>query len=115
MVNIDKILAVISERGMKIKAFNEQAGLPRTFFGDYRAGKTRMTDERLQRIADILHTTPEYLKDETNIKEKPDSQSESELDAEVLELLRQFPPDKLYLAKQLLRTIKEEAGRDKQP
>ena len=30
-----------------------------------------MSDERIATIAEILNTTPEYLKDETDIKEKP--------------------------------------------
>ena len=71
MVNIDKIKSLAKEKGIKIKYLCSKLGLAETYLSNVKNGKDRMTEERLKVIADILNTTPEYLKDETDNKEKP--------------------------------------------
>ena len=71
MVNINKIKNLAKEKGLKIKYICDQLGLSDTYLSNVKNGKDRMTDERLAIIADILNTTPEYLRDETDQKEKP--------------------------------------------
>lgn len=66
MVNIDKIKILAKEQGIKIKFICSQLGLSETYLSNIKNGKDRMTDERLEKIAEILHTTPEYLRDETD-------------------------------------------------
>ena len=70
MVNINKIKNLAKEKGLKIKYICDQLGLSDTYLSNVKNGKDRMTDERLAIIADILNTTPEYLRDETDQKEK---------------------------------------------
>ena len=76
MVNIDKIKSLAKDQGIKIKFICSQLGLSETYLSNVKNGKDRMTEERLDKIADILHTTPEYLRDETEVKEKPSTNSE---------------------------------------
>ena len=88
MVNIDKIKALAKEQGIKIKYLTQQLGISHTFFADAAKGKVKISDERLSIIADILNTTPEYLRDETDIKEKPLQKQElNEQDKEFIKLL----------------------------
>lgn len=76
MVNIDKIKSLAKDQGIKIKFICSQLGLSETYLSNVKNGKDRMTEERLEKIADVLHTTPEYLRDETEVKEKPSTNSE---------------------------------------
>lgn len=70
MVNIDRIKELAKEKGIKIKFICSQLGLAETYLSNVKNGKDRMTDERLQKIADILDTTVEYLTGESDEKEK---------------------------------------------
>ena len=69
MVNIDKIKALAKEKGIKLNYITQQLGISHTFFADAAKGKVKISDNRLITIAEILNTTPEYLKDETDTKE----------------------------------------------
>lgn len=71
MVNVDKIKALANEQGLKLGFVCSQLGLTESFFRNVKKGKTKITDDRLATIANILNTTPEYLRDETDQKEKP--------------------------------------------
>ncbi|MCI8589714.1 MAG: helix-turn-helix transcriptional regulator [Clostridiales bacterium] len=71
MVNIDKIKSLAKEKGISIAFICSKIGQQRGYLNDVKQGKTSIAPDRLQIIADILNTTPEYLKDETDIKEKP--------------------------------------------
>ena len=66
MVNIDRIKNLAREQGIKIKFICASLGLAETYLSNVKNGKDRMTDDRLAKIAEILHTTPEYLRDETD-------------------------------------------------
>ena len=70
MANIDKIKALAKEKGVKQNYICAQLGLQYSYLNDVEKGKNKLTEERLRIIADILGTTPEYLKDETDVKEK---------------------------------------------
>ena len=70
MVNIDKLKILAQEQGIKLGFLAQKIGVPHTYFADIKSKQRDIPDSRLLVIADILHTTPEYLRDETNIKEK---------------------------------------------
>ncbi|MBO5299049.1 MAG: helix-turn-helix domain-containing protein [Clostridia bacterium] len=70
MYNINKIKALAKEKGVKQNYICAQLGLQYSYLNDVEKGKNKLTEERLRIIADILGTTPEYLKDETDVKEK---------------------------------------------
>lgn len=67
---IDKIKILAKEQGKSMSYICNQLGLARSFFIDVSKGKSTLKDDRLAQIAEILGTTPEYLKGETDIKEK---------------------------------------------
>ena len=49
-------------RGYKQKHVADELGMSRTTYGNLENGKTEISDERLQKIAVILDTTPEAIK-----------------------------------------------------
>lgn len=81
MVNITKIKELCRTRGIKQSYICTQLGLARNYLSDVQYGKSLMTDDRLETIASILHTTPAYLKDETDNPDIPDEQSKETKDS----------------------------------
>lgn len=94
---IDTVLQLAKEKGISQAFICNKLGLSRNYLSEVKKGKTSLTDDRLAIIAEILNTTPEYLKGETDIKEKPASESAdglSDYDARVLAWFRSLPPEK---------------------
>ena len=71
MVNISKIKSLANEKGMSLTFICSKLGVARVYFNDLVKHKRDIPEERLAIIANILNTTPEYLRDETDQKEKP--------------------------------------------
>lgn len=65
LVNIDKIKMLCKVKGIKQSYLCEQLGLHFTFLNDVKKGSSPMTEERLNKIAEILDINVDYLKDET--------------------------------------------------
>ena len=107
MCNIDKIKTLAREKGVKIKYICSQLGLAETYLSNVKNGKDRMTQERLEQIAEILGTTVAYHTDETDDpapKEKEPVQALDEVEAAVLEILRTMTvEEKLDLIEYLKR------------
>ena len=61
LVNIDKIKALAKEQGVSIAFICRKFNLERNYLNDVKYGKSKMSDERIATIAEILNTTPEYL------------------------------------------------------
>lgn len=98
MYKIDRVLQLAKEKGISQAYICGKLGLRRTYLADVRLGKDSIPDDRLAIIADILNTTPEYLKGETDKKEKPTSDSAdglSDYDARVLAWFHSLPPEKM--------------------
>lgn len=107
MANINKIKSLAKEQGLKIAFICKQLGLARTYFSDVERGKTKISDARLQVIADILHTSPAYLRDETDDKKPPDYKAE-ELTPEIqdiIERVKNLPLEKQKMALEYLRFL----------
>lgn len=71
MVNLSKIKALANDKGISLTFICSKLGVARVYFNDLVKHKRDIPEERLAIIADILNTTPEYLRDETDQKEKP--------------------------------------------
>lgn len=71
MCIINRILDTAKEKGISQAFICQRLGLRRSYLSDVKKGKDRISNERLTVIADILDTTPEYLKGETEQKKKP--------------------------------------------
>lgn len=63
--------ALRAERGITKKYIAEAISRTPTVCQDWKCGKSSPSDSQLEIIADILHTTPEYLQGYTDVKEKP--------------------------------------------
>lgn len=94
MYEIDKIKKLAKEQGKSLSFICAQLKTSRTFFLDVERGKSSLKPDRLAQIADILGTTPEYLRGETDVKEKPAENGElSEDDIKLLKICHQLPPE----------------------
>ena len=96
-MTIDRIKALTKEKGISLSFICRKLGLARNYLSEVKNGKAKLTDDRLAIIADILNTTPEYLKGETDEKEKPTGAQADELseyDARVLAWFRSLPQEK---------------------
>lgn len=94
-MEIDRIKTLAKEKGMTLSFICTKIGARRQFFADVKSGNSSISPDRLAQIAEILDTTPEYLRGETDIKEKPSLSEElSEEEYEMLRLWRSAPSDK---------------------
>lgn len=71
-------------------------GKYRTFLRDVKKGHGKITEEQISILAECLNTTPEYLKGETDIKEKAVTVSDDSLTPEeedVISIYRSLSPE----------------------
>ena len=97
MVVLDIIKNLSKEKGWSLSFLASKLGLTASYFTDVKNGKTKISDDRLAAIADLLNTTPEYLKGETDTKEKPAGESTdglSDYDARLLDWFHSLPLEK---------------------
>lgn len=92
MCEIGRIEEIAKEKGLSLSFVSTQLGLRRTYLKDVKSGRSSIPADRLAQIADILGTTPEYLRGETDIKEKPAENGElSEDDMKLLAFFNCLP------------------------
>ena len=101
---IDRIKDYAKNQGITMKYLCDQLGRQRSFLANVRNGSDNLKDEQLDKIATILHTTPEYLKGETDDPTPADSGSEEWMD-EI-----KISPHKLAAAKTLAAMSEEGAA-----
>ena len=116
MFNSAKAAIKITERAKKqgvTQAFiAEKLGVNRSFLNQAIKGQAQITPDRLAIIADLLHTTPEYLMDETDDPApiKKESSQTEELSPDVKELVDLVKsindPATIHAIKMLLLEIK---------
>lgn len=107
---IERIKALSKEKGYSLTYMYKQLYIPSGYLRDVNANKTALTDGRLALIADFLGTTPEYLKGETDIKEKAAPVSGSDLsdrDIEFLKIFRQLSVEEQDLFLKMFRAKQE--------
>lgn len=105
MYKIDRVIQLAKEKGVSQAYICGKLGLRRTYLADVRLGKDSIPDDRLAIIADILNTTPEYLKGETDQKEKPAGESTDGQDAEFYDLIKKLSPEQRELVKAQIKGI----------
>ena len=105
MVVLDIIKNLSKEKGWSLSFLASKLGLTASYFTDVKNGKTKISDDRLAAIADLLNTTPEYLKGETDIKEKPATTQDDELDKEFSELIKRLSPEQMEIIKAQIKGI----------
>lgn len=85
----------------------------RTKINDWKRGKAKPKDCDIALIASFLDTTPEYLKGETNIKEKPATISDDGLTEEQYRLVKLFDAAPPELQKAALAVLESREALDK--
>lgn len=108
MVNIDKIKTLASDNGIKLSFITQKLGIQHTYFADIKRHNRDIPDDRLQTIADILNTTPEYLRDQTD-DPTPSSTEMTEEEKNILGLLHKMSEDEL---KTVYKIISAMAGEE---
>ena len=79
MLNLDKLKDLSKEKGLSLRFICQKLEVAPSYFNDIKLNRTTATVERIQLIADLLDTTPEYLTDQTDEKTKkgsPNSESD---------------------------------------
>ena len=86
-----------------MKYFNDKFGKNRSFLSNVLSGSDNIGESQIAFLAEALHTTPEYLKGETDQKEKPATETSSGRNKELLDLLEQLTEEQRQM---LIRQIK---------
>lgn len=95
---IDKIKNTAKEKGISIAFICSRLGVGRGYLNDVKAGKNRLTDDRLSIIADILGVSVDYLLGRTDDPHsgtkkqaaETDSLSKEEITEQVISLFRKM-------------------------
>lgn len=111
MSNVQRIKKLAKERGIRMGYIYEKIDCSRSKFSDVENGKSSITEKEYSIIADILNTTPEYLKGETDIKEKPTARNgdeHSEIMKKIISGSSKLPEEKQLLVLELIKSMKED-------
>ena len=106
MVNNHKLNELIKATGVSKIAICKRLNVNDHYVSDILRNKVNPDYNKLQIIADMLHTTVDYLTDKTDNKNKPAPKYEDELTAEEtkwLELFRSVSPERRDLMIELLK------------
>ena len=105
IIRADRIKALLKENGLTMKFFNDKFGKNRSFLSNVLSGSDNIDAAQIEFLAEKLNTTPEYLKGETDIKEKPATTQDDELDKEFSELIKQLSPEQMEIIKAQIKGI----------
>ena len=104
MFDYDKFEALIDSTGITKKFIADALDRKPSIFSSWRTGKSKPSDEQLAIVAQILHTTPAYLRGETDEKEPATPKSDglvqepllkwADKDIRLLMWFRSLPPEK---------------------
>lgn len=78
------------------------------YLNDLKKSSEMMRESDLKIIADDLNTTPEYLKGETDIKEKPTTETDDGLSQEFKSLYCQLTPEQREIVLAAMREFAKE-------
>ena len=116
MSTINRIIELTKQRGLKQTYVCAQLGLEKTWMQTARKQNSNISDERLNKIAEILDTTTAYLKGETDNPEKEKSPSNDGLapdEQAILNMYRMTPPEKrLDFIRQLITLVPDDQHND---
>ena len=110
-IDVERIRDIALVRGVKLSHICTQLGLTRVYFNDLAKKDKPVPDDRLAAIAEMLYTTPEYLRGETDdpeTKKDPSTEPGSIRDDQLKEIMRlweSLPDDKRPEAERYLRYL----------
>lgn len=76
---LQRIISVMSDKGIMQKDLTDALGLSEPSFAAWKSGRNQSYLKYLHAIANFLNVSVEYLKGETEQKEKPLSENEEKL------------------------------------
>ena len=109
MINLEKIRSLAKSKGLSLSYICTQIGVARVYFIDVERYNRTIPDERLAKIAELLGTTPEYLRDETD-DPSPKQKKPAFIDDELWNQIEKNPKA-LELLKMLLMMDQEQLER----
>lgn len=83
LFDFPRIKLLAKENGLSITFICKKLNMAKTYFHDLEKTGRDIPDDKIKVIADILDTTPEYLRGKTDIKAKEKSPSISDEDIKV--------------------------------
>lgn len=104
MANLDKIRTLAKSKGLSLSYICTQIGVARVYFIDVERYNRTIPEERLQKIADILGTTVDYLTDQTDSPDK--NEKPTAISDELWDVI-QNDPKTVALFELLIRADKE--------
>ena len=91
-LNATKLKSMLKEQGLSMKFFNDMLGKNRSYLSNVLTGSDSISSEDLEKVAEKLNTTVEYLTDQSDQKEKPTSK---EIDVDdILKMMLNLPREK---------------------
>jgi transcriptional regulator with XRE-family HTH domain len=91
-LNATKLKSLLKEQGLSMKFFNDMLGKNRSYLSNVLTGSDSISSEDLEKVAEKLNTTVEYLTDQSDQKEKPTSK---EIDVDdILKMMLNLPREK---------------------
>ena len=91
-LNATKLKSLLKEQGLSMKYFNDMLGKNRSYLSNVITGSDSITLEDLEKVAEKLNTTVEYLTDQSDQKEKP-TPTEMDVD-DILKMMLNLPREK---------------------
>jgi transcriptional regulator with XRE-family HTH domain len=92
ILNATKLKSLLKEQGLSMKFFNDMLGKNRSYLSNVLTGSDSISSEDLEKVAEKLNTTVEYLTDKSDQKEKPTSK---EIDVDdILKIMLNLPREK---------------------
>ena len=105
MYAIDRIIALSKEQGVSLSSLCKKIDKTRTYLSEIASRRRDVPVEYIPALAEALHTTPEYLKGETDQKEKPADLVVSEQDKEAMDLYSRLTPEQKALVRAQMKGI----------
>lgn len=104
-LNATKLKSMLKEQGLSMKYFNDMLGKNRSYLSNVLTGSDSISLEDLEKVADKLNTTVDYLTDKTDQKEKPtpDEVSVDDLLKTMLNLPREKKEELLVKFMQMMK------------
>lgn len=90
MFDLTRLESLAKTKGISKTHLCSLVGRPKYYLNDIKNKGTQAPDDYIEVWAQTLNTTPEYLKGETDIKEKPADLVVSGKDKELLDLIEEL-------------------------
>ncbi len=95
-MTVKKVRELAKQRGISLSFICKQIGVASPYFIDLEKSDREIPDKKLKEIANVLFTTPEYLKGETDnpdIPKEPAAIFEDERQAELNTIFERMPDE----------------------